>query len=429
MDLRKVKPPAAGFAETIDEKIAAATIRNRGLAALRRAEDGKIDLDFGAGAPNSRKLRVRVRKDNKIIASSLGATALATENDSTEALLLRARNNIFDEELYHEMHREARNLNNRGVRCTNNTISLPTQDDSSLIFDMVPSSQSEESEISALDPSPSHTRMPLLVATAVKILLCNAHRENYYRRSKQPPPLTDRPPPRLIHHILRPILSYFQHQSALEGERQFLESLAKVLSSAGIVTTIGKPEHSFNISKLLENEEGATTPFVENLVRSIIDPQESSLSITVPSESATFIVQIRTHSMGTEYRAETKAPATSSMVPIPGLGFTAPRDLEEYVLHIFTVMLVSIVETNADRRKWTATSLHGELSIESGDTPQIALISLQKEKLQLTWTGMRDGEAVEDIIVWTVAEGEHSESFSLLDTLESFQLGGRTKWS
>jgi len=339
-------------------------------------------------------------------------------------LILQARNNLFDEELYHEMHREARNLNNRGIKCTNDAISLPIQADVSLIFDLVSTAQSTEPDLSESDASQTERSMPLLVATAVKILLSHAHRENYNRRSRPPPPLTERPPPRLLYHILRPILSYFQHRSALEGAQQFFGSLSGVLGLAGIFVGVEKPEHSFNILTFLETKLRTTAPFVERLVKSMIDPLESSVSINLPAAPATFVIRIRTHTMGTEYKIETEAPATSLLAPIPqGLRFTDPRDLEDHALHLFTLGIISIIESNEGKRKWSATSLHGEINVGSGDELQVVSISLEKQRLELKWSGVREGEASEDVITWTSIEGETSERAGLLHTLESFKLG------
>lgn len=198
-----------GFAEAHSE------FRNRGLAALRRHEDGTVILDRGAKATDS-TLRIRMLRKGKQISSS---------QEPASSGILRARNCLLDEELHHEILRESRNLVNQGVYCDGDTILVPFEKDTHISMTLEPPSSQEEGGDSGL---------PNAVLLALRLLLCHAHRQTLRRRSQPPPPIRDTPQPRPLYSILRPLLEFFQHRLAVEGALDIVSGLATIVGMEGL---------------------------------------------------------------------------------------------------------------------------------------------------------------------------------------------------
>ncbi|KAL9125354.1 MAG: hypothetical protein Q9175_008090, partial [Cornicularia normoerica] len=173
-----------GFAESH------ADFRDRGLAALRRDVDGNVSLDRGLRSSGDQTLRIRILQQGKPIASSTKDSKGTSEDHSVTQEILQARNSIFDEELHLELHREARNLVNQGVRCNGGRVLLPYEKDKQLEIDLV-SLEDEDVEAPAGDGTIADA-----IVLSVRILLSHAHRQNLHRRSQIPPPLRETKPAR-----------------------------------------------------------------------------------------------------------------------------------------------------------------------------------------------------------------------------------------
>ena len=225
MAFRKVRNTSTDAIRTkrlILNLIAAPTFRDRGLAALRSDPvTGCIDLDTGtlSGSPSTIRVRIQQRKTGKLIAVSVALDDSVDENgeesQSIEAAILAARNSLYDEELHHELHREARTMLNRGVKCKSEVIVLPLKGDREVLIDLVPTTDFTadvkntdiangvgRDEVDATD-----VKLATTIALSARMLLSRAHRQNLERRAKPPPPLTEKKLPRHIYSILRPILT------------------------------------------------------------------------------------------------------------------------------------------------------------------------------------------------------------------------------
>jgi mediator of RNA polymerase II transcription subunit 17 len=96
---------------------AAPEFRERGVAVLRRAADGSIDLDLGGGTAERAMRVLVVDLDSRVLSSS--SDTITMGNDSVDIAILRARTSLFDEELFSEVFKESRLLANRGVVAEN----------------------------------------------------------------------------------------------------------------------------------------------------------------------------------------------------------------------------------------------------------------------------------------------------------------------
>lgn len=391
--------------------LAAPEFRNKGLRGLRRNDEGNLYLDLGPNVPKSCALRVRVMQHKRVVASSLDANALDTEDDSIGNSILQARNALYIDELYYEMYREARTMTNRGVRCMTDSIILPMENEKLLIIDLVPIGQVEPEDkeagvpLAPQAPTPQSLDRDLSksLALASKILLSHAHRRKYNRRTTLPPPLTESKSPRPIYSIVRPLLALLQQQSALSQLESLLNDVQANYRLAGIDLTIDSPNGVLDLVAMLDSAPTADRPLVEIIASTISGPLQAQITITLPSTSS-LQVHLRTHLQGPEYRILIFAPPTSSLSYLPrevDLGSAA--ETEDHVLHLLMCDLVSVVA--AQNKRWQITSLHeGQLTTEPGldGTFQLLSVVVERRRLEISCRGAsKDSEITVNNVEWT----------------------------
>ena len=346
-----------------------------------------------------------------MIARSQDVTIASTEELSVEVSILRARDSIFDSELYHEIYREARDLTNRGVKCLAHGITLPLEYDKTILIELAGSTESHYGD---LDNSISDTRdnLPQVIVTALRILLCFAHRQIYQRRSQLPSPLTDKRPSLPPNSILRPVLSQLQHRAALRDVQTSLQRLKDILAEAGIGLDVEAPVNDLGMDRVMKLlDTTSSTPFVQDLVQTLFSPLQSSIMVRSGLQQSEIKIHVRTHASGTEYRAVTvpgSSPALSLINNIEELNFTILVDLEEHMRHIVTLELVLEIEARS-RGKWTATSPHeGELTagdeLHGGDFEMLT-VRLEPGFIGAQWNGWVGDQTPEAQITWEEAKG------------------------
>ena len=396
---------------------AASEFRTRGLAALRRAEDGSVNLDLGITAQTTRSLRVRIQKQGQIMASSLGESTTAVRHESIDSSILKARNAIFDEELYHELSREARNMANRGIRSTSDTITIPWEDESQIIIDLVdPGSITSNGEAIPLDSF--YQRLCKMLALAARILLSHAHRQNHNRRTQLPPPLTDRKMPRPIYSILRPLLALLQQHSAMWRLENFIDDLRLILANASLDITAESPGAVLDISSVI-HPASTKMPLVDALANIVSAPLHSQFTIKMPAVSSELRIHIRTHIQGSEYKVEFFALASSSLSQMqPENIFTSLEEVEDHILHLVLLSLISLIHN--DDLKWKVVSAHeGQLSTEEGldGLHKVLSLYLDREGLRISCIGAKAaGAPLETSHRWA---RETVSRMGLLETIRS----------
>ncbi|KAI9721083.1 MAG: hypothetical protein M1812_002564 [Candelaria pacifica] len=396
-----------GFAE------AAAEFKDRGLAALRRSTDGNITLDQGLSSSQPKVVRVRIQRNDTVIGTSTVSNVLNDAEPSVEDLILRARNTIFEEELFHEITREARVLANQGVRNPGSTIQIPTAEDQIVLIDRVPLDE-------ALPDGENTTSNNLAesIALSLRILLSHAHRQTLRRRSQLPPPITERKRPTPIQAILRPILSHLQHTTALSTLAHFFTTLTLPLHSASLpFTTSTTSAFSAQIlSHAVEVTAKSSSPIVESLVETLSRPLESTTTITLPC-STTLTLKTRTH-LGTTYELVSPSSSMLSADLPPSMHFTSPSELRSYIVYVLTISLVSLIASytpfsspKSPSKEVTAT-VTGEVdwipSLQVGELTKafnkfgrnkLLIVEVESGKLGLRW-GWVDGKGENGTFIW-----------------------------
>lgn len=392
-----------GFLESWPE------FRDRGLAALRRGDDGSVDLDLGAA--HLRPLRVQVKSRHELLATTSDPILVP---ESLEESILQARNNIFDEELYHEMSREARTLTNRGVKCVGDGIVIPLEDDIHLLVSLFDEDDSSTLALPSTRSTEFHDA-PELAATAFRLLLSHSHRLHYARRTELPPPLKKRKQQRPLPAVIQPILSHIEHRSYLKQLSSRLQTLNTTLGKAGVPLDISAVDSNLHLDRLLQSPKtedgGFTNAFVEQLCSTL----HSSIEIGFSSEGAKLQIRVRTHSSGTEFRTEkTSENQDSALGQTPDeMNFSDLRALEEYVSHLVVLHLVDLAA--AQHGRWHITDPdEGELTTEPTMDGEVEMlqIRLQDRELELTWRSSHIMDAPDGIVRWGDGNTSSEKSFA-----------------
>jgi len=326
--------------------------RDRGLAALRRDEDGDLSLDRGPRS-SDRVLRVQIVQKGKVISSSYDLETDSPKNKDgnvyeledmpVEQQILQARNAIFDEELHLELHREARNLVNQGVRCIGDTIQVPYATDKHLEIDLL------DREQVLVGASHNDKNIADAIAIALRILLSHAHRQNLHRRSQPPPPITDGKRPRPVYPILKPIIENIRHRSDVRTIRDRLSDLAASLKQAGLPLDIDYMATTLNIPPRLSLPRNEGARVTDSLLNSITSPLRTSINMHLPSRQTTLKIDVYTDlvppTLGTEFRTTMTTSIsnfyTSNMPET--MQFSTLTDVEEHITHLITLDLVTLV--------------------------------------------------------------------------------------
>lgn len=261
------------------------------------------------------------------------------EDMPIEQQILQARNAIFDEELHSELHREARNLINQGVRCIGDTIQVPYEADKHLEIDLLDCKQD------LAGASHHDNNIADAIAIALRILLSHAHRQNLHQRSQPPPPITDSKRPRPVYPILKPIIENVRHRSDIQSLRDRLSGLTATLKQAGLPLAIDHTAASLNLSLPRKDDELVT----DSLLNALTSPPRTSINMHLPSQQTSLQIDIHTNlfppTLGTEFRTTTTTSVSNFyMSSIPAtMPFSTLTDLEEHITHLLTLDLVTLV--------------------------------------------------------------------------------------
>ncbi|PGG99019.1 hypothetical protein AJ79_08718 [Helicocarpus griseus UAMH5409] len=324
------------------------TFRDRGLAALRRGNEGDLLLDRGLNTSSPRSLRVRVQQDDEIVGVSNLIRLEVGPDESFESRIRLARDALYEEELFHEINREARSLLHHGIESKQNLIQFQASDSQQILVDLV---GLEDGVIDLEQQGHAEDALAETVAQSLRILLSHAHRQKYRRRTQIPPPVTAKRRPNPEYSLLQPAVCYLQHKSALQWLESFLDSITKTLQLAGLNCKYNiAPMVSINLPQIstTASSDPDAPPFIEKLVGTFVSPLESVTTGTFPSPTSTFKIRLTTtitpQTFGTEFELATNTPSiprSNSISKPTRIGLR--DDLKQLLLHLFTTDLVFLV--------------------------------------------------------------------------------------
>ncbi|KAF1947969.1 hypothetical protein EJ02DRAFT_449434 [Clathrospora elynae] len=334
----------------------------RGFAPLQMDKDGSIILD-PALALKPKTFRVRVSIDGKITGTSQLEVEVDTKDHSIQKSIQLARDSLFEEELYHEMSLETRQLLAYGVEFRDSVISVDaplmgsTSHDRKLLIDCIP-----REDIVADSHHHEHDWLARNVAEALRLLLAHEHSMRLYRRSQSPPPLTARtqeqaPPP-----LLRTLLAVFRHLEGVDSLYVCLEMVANTLNSAGLEVTLDTTrETSWAIlAESLKEPSKRGLSATDQLLEIFRKPFDGRATLTLPTsngvqfESLTIVTRtiIGQPTFGTEHKLTLPSSLTSDLHLFQQLKFSSVKEVTSYLdwilpLHIAHRLLKSEYSSRA----------------------------------------------------------------------------------
>ncbi|RDW86979.1 mediator of RNA polymerase II transcription subunit 17 [Aspergillus mulundensis] len=362
--------------------------RDRGLAALRRTDDGSLFLDKGLIPLKAQGVRVRMKHGDRIVGCSKVCRP-PQDAESIESRILQARDTVFEEELFYEIMREARILGSQGVTTRQNLVQIPLSEEQEVLLDLVDRDQDRDPEAAV---SSERDVFADSIAHSIRILLTYAHRQNLRRRTQPPPPLAPKRRPIPEYQILRPIMAYLQHKSHIQWLESLMNDLRGVLKSAGIACDFRSTQFD-SIGTLQPN---SLVSKVEALARVFLAPIQSTFSATLVTPGSSFRVRIRTNPavppFGTFYDISVNLPQYPDVQPPSHVGLQ--EEVSAILTHVVMLDIAASVplqghgaseQQSKDRLSWeVAYAHHGELLAlgQNGQSKKMK-ISLSRDELTI----------------------------------------------
>ncbi|KAA8642539.1 hypothetical protein EYZ11_004508 [Aspergillus tanneri] len=317
--------------------------RDRALAALRRDGDGSLVLDKGLAPSTARAVRVRVKHRGQLTGCSRRPPP-ASNADTIEGRILQARDTLFEEELFHELFREARIMGSQGVTTRRNLVQFPTSDEQDILIDLVDiglEALPDDEQITSTE----HNVLADALGHSIRVLLTYAHRQNLRRRTQPPPPLTPKRRHTPEYNILRPIMAYLQHSSHVRWLESFMKDTSQVLQSAGL----GSEFTAAPFSSVRRPSPDSSVPKVEALVQTFLMPSESIFSRKLATAQSSFHVRVRTNVVsppfGTHYEISVNMPQYPSVQPPSRIGLQ--DEVSRVLTHFIMLDILSAIAQNS----------------------------------------------------------------------------------
>jgi hypothetical protein len=349
---------------------AAPAFNNRSLGALRRNVDGTIFLDQGTVDSTPKRVRVRIQTNE----TTTGETSwFEPINPLTiESSILAARNTLFEEELWQELNREARILANQGVRVIGDEIVCGMKGNKRIVVDLQAAGDNElQPKVAGSNGDDTVAEM---ISLSLRLLLSYAHRQNHYRRSRPPPPITSRPPPRLPYSLLRPVIMRLNHEAVMSSLTSLLTRLSGALISAGVCDS-AHILTTASITSTIEAKVKSTKhppPLPEQAVDALISHLSAEVTVPLsrspfPSQSLTVQLLTPLATLETRFRITVTGPLAISCKPPPN-----PSTVDEvkgYVLWATSCALAgAFLDANDPLYSEEAMAEAGQVNTRSEDS-------------------------------------------------------------
>ncbi|RPA97843.1 hypothetical protein L873DRAFT_1689511 [Choiromyces venosus 120613-1] len=380
-----------GFAES------AAEYKNKGVGALRRGENGDVVMDDVAttGSHGKAMLRVRVFENGEVRGSSVQSGN--KRSGSVKDMIRRARNFIYEDELFFEITREARLMANLGVRTSEDAVTIDLGGGRSIAIDMAPLDDDDV----VPDIHNPDSSLAQGVAMAFRILLSYNHRLSLRKRSKPPPPLTQRKivPPALF--MVTPITTHLLHHQHQLNLQNLLKHLIKVVKSAGMSAAfVTKPRRNC-LKPVIKSVESAVEAFLGRI--------ESEATVKLPGG---WKVEINMRTTlggplyGTGYIIGTSHDGVSARL-MGENRFTSNKEMEMYLFWCLERSIVNEVRCTND--KWEQIAQSNEMWSIDKSTRRIK-VSVDRTGLSIitgttggkdnrvVWDGSDTGRTLQDLL-------------------------------
>lgn len=314
--------------------IAGNHFKARGLAPLRMDKDGSIILD-PALALKPKTLRVRISDNGKIT----GASNLPTQSDVDESAIEKsiqlARDSLFEEEVFHEMSMETRQLLAYGVELRNSVIQLaaPGPSDRSKHRKILIDCIARDDNI-PLGQDGSQDWLAQNIAEFLRLLLTHEHHMRLHRRSQIPPPLTQHKRQQSTPPLLRTLLSISSHLDAIDSLHAYLNVVARTLKSAGLELALEASRETswVKLTDIIKESHRKDLSAIDQLLQTFTRPFEGTTALSLPSsngaQSEHITVSTRTYIGQPHFGTEHKLTLPPSLISVLNLSNDQQRQFK-----------------------------------------------------------------------------------------------------
>lgn len=168
--------------------------------------------------------------------------------------VLEARNTIFAQELWHQLHREAHSLASYGVRASNSSITFNPASGPSLTLEL----ETLEDIANTVGDHPDN-KLAEATHLGLHIFLSHAHRLNELQRLRPAPPHQRGHQSQNQYHLLRPIVARILHDRSIEQATRFAGDLTSILRQSGVdAASFSLSTRPFPTADLRNNSGGSS---------------------------------------------------------------------------------------------------------------------------------------------------------------------------
>ncbi|KAL2269059.1 hypothetical protein VTJ83DRAFT_3905 [Remersonia thermophila] len=287
--------------------------KNSGIASLRRAKDGSVNLEHGDMSGGSKRLQVRIVENGKVVGASTLPKPLPSDAPLQDRVK-EARDTVFSRELWHEINREARTELDHVVRISASAVAYDLDATRSVSLHLV--TPGSEDSVAADQPGILDD-IADEVCALISLLLMNAHRENAVRRSEPTTAKSALPP----YSLLRPMIAYTTYHGTIQQCARSLETVASVLRSAGLPSAVVMKE-----PVLPTTLPGARTAPSSAMANLFIHPPPVEFDLTItPTSRLRVLLKPTARLPGAAYSVTFLPPLESTTPhPIPHISYVPP---------------------------------------------------------------------------------------------------------
>jgi len=387
-----------GFAE------AGSLFTARGLAAFRPNASGDIMLDQGLSA-GARTIRVQIVEDGQVVPMSKLAM-LSSGDEDLEEVIRHARDSLFDEELFHEMTREARTLASWGVAVRNDAIRIPIY---KLGKAFNPDSSPKHEVVIELVSTVHHDisinadiRRADVIVLALRLLLVNVYQHRFQKRSQPPRPLTDQPLSTPTYEILQPIINYLNHTNCSSSLVKTIAATQKLLRLSGLSSS--PPQTRFTLDSVMPESFRGSEAF--SLVEYLKAPLKSVISFRW-SETKQYEIVIESHLSAPVFGSIFELRSTPDS-KTSSINFHSAVDLEQHLLTLAQKAVADHIATSIPGSTIDRSTASILLASSTEQPARRVEVTLQHNRLGLT---RRDGSSSAQVLgLWTIKGSSSSKT-------------------
>jgi mediator of RNA polymerase II transcription subunit 17 len=319
-------------------------------------KDGSIILDPKLTL-KPKTLRVRISENGQTTGSAQLPAESLVEGLAVEKSIRLARDSLLEEELFHEMSLETRQLLPYGVHLRDSviTVDAPIAESSAssrqILIDCIPrDSKGPDGQEHTNDWLAHH------VGEALRLLLTHEHSMRLYRRTQLPPPLTSRKQEKKSPPLLRTLLAMLHHLQNVDSLFTYLEGASSTLESAGLEASAetSREESWVKLRDSFAKSTRKDLTAADQLLEIFNKPFTGKATMALPSgvglQTEQLTIAIRTIIGAPTFGTEYKLTLPSSLATDLGLSienkFQSTADVTSYLDWIIALQLTHRVLKN-----------------------------------------------------------------------------------